>query len=214
MKLYTYFRSSTSYRVRIALNLKGLNYESVFVNLKKEEQMLSTFQKVNPSGGVPVLELEGKTYTQSLAIIELLDAKYTDTSFSVDDLETNIRMKELAYAVSTDIHAVNNLRVLNYLSNELNVEPPQKNEWYKHWINQTFAVLEAKLRIIQSVKDLPFGKPTLFEIVLIPQVYNALRFDVDMSKYQKIMQTYQTCIAIPAFADAAPESQPDAPKTA
>lgn len=210
MRLYTYFRSSTSFRVRIALNLKGISYEPVFVNLKKGEQNSEDFRAINGIGGVPVLEHNGSRITQSLAIIEYLDSLNSTSSFYLNDPLKNIQMKEYAYAVATDIHAINNLRVLNYLSETLNIDNEARNTWYRHWIDVNFAPLEAKLSIDLTASQLPFGKPTLFEIVLVPQVYNALRFEIDMTKYPKILAIYETCMKLPAFLNAAPENQADA----
>ncbi len=210
MRLYTYFRSSTSYRVRIALNLKGLSYEPIFVNLKDGEQKQEGFLKINSASALPVLETSDGRFTQSLAIIDYLESKHPEPSFFLLDVIENTKMKELAYAISTDIHAINNLRVLNYLSNELKVQSEEKTQWYRHWIDVAFEPLEHKLSELKGYEELPFGKSTLFEIVLIPQVYNALRFDVEMSKYPRIMDIYNCCLDIEAFKNASPEIQPDA----
>ena len=210
MQLYTYFRSSTSYRVRIALNLKGLSYDPVFINLKQGEQNLEDFRQINAAASLPVLVTEDGRFTQSLAIIDYLESKYPEKSFYLENLIENTKMKELAFAISTDIHAINNLRVLNYLKNMLGVDEQSRQNWYRHWVEIVLMPLEEKLCVIDTNNGLPFGKPTLFEIVLIPQLYNALRFDVDMSKFPVTKSLYDACLKIEAFKNASPEAQPDA----
>ena len=207
MKLYSYFRSSAAYRVRIAMNLKGIDYDMVPVNLLTGEQKSDDYRLLNVEGLVPVLETDHGLLTQSLAILEWLEEQYPDPSILPQDSWQRAQVRSLAYAVSCDIHPVNNLRVLKYLQNDMQQSDEDKINWYKHWINTGFSALEQKL----SEQQYCWGeKPTIADICLVPQVFNALRFKVDMKAYPKITGIYERCNQLKAFIDAAPENQPDA----
>ncbi|WP_298144275.1 maleylacetoacetate isomerase [uncultured Acinetobacter sp.] len=211
MKLYTYFRSSAAYRVRIALNLKGLEAEQVPVHLVNNggEQHSETYRQVNPSELVPTLTEGDFALGQSLSIIEYLDEKYTDTALLPQDLQQRAQVRAFSLSIACDIHPVNNLRVLQYLAGTLQVTDEQKNAWYKHWVEVGFNTLEALLT--QSNGQYCFGEQaTLADCCLIPQVYNALRFNVDLSAYPKIQSIYAHCNTLKAFQQAAPEAQPEA----
>ncbi|USE35117.1 maleylacetoacetate isomerase [Endozoicomonas sp. SCSIO W0465] len=207
MKLYDYFRSSAAYRVRIALNLKELDYQQSAVNLLKGEQGSEDYKTINPQELVPTLTTDQGELTQSLAIIEWLEEAFPERSIIPGDPWKKARLRSLAYLVSCDIHPINNLRVLKYLQQKLAVSDDAKTQWYKHWIHTGFTALEAQL------DDQPFccsEQPSIADICLVPQVFNALRFKVEMSDFSKIQEIYKHCNTQPAFIDAAPENQPDA----
>ncbi|TMP39485.1 maleylacetoacetate isomerase [Pseudoalteromonas rubra] len=209
MKLYTYFRSSAAYRVRIALNLKQLDHELVPVNLLKSEQQGTDYLSKNAQGLLPALETEQGMLAQSLAILEWLEETFDATPLLPDDAWQKAQIRNFSYAIACDIHPIDNLRVLKYLSNELSVSDEQKNTWYQHWIIEGFK----KLEVILGDDAFCFGDtPTLADVCLVPQVYNALRFKVDMSEFPKITRIYEHCNTLSAFIDAAPENQPDAPQ--
>lgn len=211
MKLYTYFRSSAAYRVRIALNLKGLEAEHVPVHLVKDggEQHSEAYRAMNPSELVPTFVEGDFALAQSLSIIEYLDEKFNETPLLPQDLQQRAQVRAFALSIACDIHPLNNLRVLQYLSGTLQVNDEQKNTWYVHWVQTGFAALEAQLA--QSNGQFCFGDATtLADCCLIPQVYNAKRFNIDLSAYPKIEAIYAHCNTLPAFQTAAPEAQPDA----
>ncbi|MDP1977569.1 maleylacetoacetate isomerase [Undibacterium sp.] len=217
MKLYGYFRSSASYRVRIALNLKGLDYEQVAVHLVKNggEQLAPPFRALNPDALVPVLqdELEGETVnlTQSMAIIEYLDEVYPEISLLPSTPLDRAYVRSLALAIACEIHPVNNLRVLKYLSGTLQVTDEQKNAWYRHWCETGLAVLEKKLAADARTGIFCFGDaPGFADCFLVPQIANAQRFHCDMSGMPTLMRIQQACSEYPAFIKAAPANQPDA----
>ena len=207
MKLYSYFRSSAAYRVRIAMNLKGVDYEMTPVNLLTAEQKSDDYKQLNPEGLVPTLKTEQGILTQSMAILEWLEELYPDPSILPGDVWQRARARSLAYAVSCDIHPINNLRVLKYLQNDLQRSDEEKISWYKHWIDVGFTALEQKLG---DHKYCCTEQPSIADICLVPQVSNALRFKVDMDAYPKIHGIYEYCNQLKAFQDAAPENQPDA----
>lgn len=214
MKLYTYFRSSAAYRVRIALNLKGLDYRSVPVHLVKEggQHRKPDYLAVNPAGLVPSLETDGGVLlTQSLAIIEYLDETHPSPALLPGGAVDRARIRALAQAVACDIHPVNNLRVLKYLQGTLALSDEQKDDWYRHWVEEGLAAVEAML-----LQDRQRGRfchgdaPTLADCCLIPQVYNARRFECRLEQVPTVMAIVGACEALPAFQAAAPEAQPDA----
>ncbi|RZM80579.1 maleylacetoacetate isomerase [Pseudoalteromonas rubra] len=210
MKLYTYFRSSAAYRVRIALNLKALDHELVPVNLLKSEQQGADYLSKNGQGLLPALETDQGVLAQSLAILEWLEETYEATPLLPADPWEKAQIRNFCYAIACDIHPIDNLRVLKYLSNELAVTDEQKNTWYRHWVIEGFKKLETML---DDNSAFCFGdKPTLADVCLVPQVYNALRFKVDMDEFPNIARIYEHCNTLSAFSDAAPENQPDAPK--
>ncbi len=207
MKLYSYFRSSAAYRVRIALNLKGLTHEIVPVNLLKSEQQGEQYLEKNVQGLLPALETDQGMLGQSLAILEWLEDTTETTPILPSDPWQKAQVRNLAYAIAIDIHPLNNLRVLKYLTNELQVTDEQKTKWYQDWIMTGFDKVEKMLG------DTAFccgEQPTLADICLVPQVYNALRFKTPMDNYPKIMAIYNHCNTLKAFSDAAPEQQIDA----
>jgi maleylacetoacetate isomerase len=210
MKLHAYFRSSTSYRLRIALNLKGLDYEIEPVNLLKSEQRGEAYRARNPFAGVPMLEADGRDRAQSMAILEWLDEAYPDRPLLPRDVEDRFTTRELAYAIATELHAVNNLPVLQYLKNEYGKSQDEIDTWYRHWLAKTLEPLEARLAQLGR-GDFLFDAPGLFEVVLIPQVYNARRFAFDFAAMPHIERIEAACLALPAFIRAHPDNQPDTP---
>lgn len=210
MRLHGYFRSSTSYRLRIALNLKGLDYETVPVDLRAAEQKGEDFRALNPFAGVPALELEGKVYAQSMAILEWLDERFSDRPLLPASTEDRFVMRELAYAIATELHAPLNLPVLQYLKRELGHSQGEIDTWNHTWLGKTLCPIEAKLAA-RNTGDFLFNAPGLFEAVLIPQLYNARRFDFDLSAMPHIGKIEAACSELPAFVAAHPDNQPDSP---
>lgn len=211
MKLYGYWRSSAAYRVRIALNLKQLTYENLPVHLMKDggQQNKDGYKALNPAKLVPVLVDGELTLNQSLAIIEYLDETYPSPQLLPDDPAKKAVIRALSLDITSDIHPLNNLRVLQYLSNNFGCTEQQKTQWMHHWLHTGFKALE--LRLQKTYGKYCFGdRLTLADICLVPQVYNALRFQLDMSAYPIISQIYHQCQQLAAFALAAPEEQPDA----
>ncbi|WP_313706820.1 maleylacetoacetate isomerase [Massilia sp.] len=213
MKLHTYYRSSASYRVRIALNLKGLAAEPSYVHLSKNggEQFGAAFDSLNPQHLLPVLEDNGLVLPQSLAIIEYLDETRPGLPLLPADPKGRARVRALSQAIAADIHPINNLRVLKYLSEELAVSDDRKNAWYRHWVALGLEALERQLAGHPATGRFGHGDtPTMFECCLVPQLYNARRFECDLSAYPTLLAIEERCAALPAFADARPEAQPDA----
>jgi maleylacetoacetate isomerase len=210
MKLYGYFRSSTSYRLRIALNLKELAFENIPVSLVTRENKSPAFTARNPFGSVPMLEADGRDRAQSLALLEWLDEAYPTPAFLPRDIEARYTVRELAYAIATEIHAVNNLPVLNYLKDKLGASDTDVGAWYRHWLKRTLDPVEARLAQLGTGDFLHGDAPGLFEIVLIPQLANARRFQYDLSGSPHMTRIEATCLALPAFAAAHPDKQIDA----
>ncbi|WAT17736.1 maleylacetoacetate isomerase [Aurantiacibacter sp. MUD11] len=209
MKLYGYWRSSTSYRLRCALELKGLPYEQEPVNLLESAQRSQAFTARNPFAGVPMLEADGRDRAQSMAIIEWLEERYPEQPLLPADIEQRYTARELAYAIATELHAPLNLPVLKYLKNELGQEQEAIDTWYRHWLAKTLRPLERRLEQLDT-GDFLFDAPGLFEAVLIPQLYNARRFDYDLSDSPRTLRIEQACLVLPAFERAHPANQPDA----
>lgn len=213
MKLYTYFRSSAAYRVRIALNLKGLSYEAIPVHLLRSggEQLQDDYRKINPSAAVPALQDERGTLTQSMAILEYLEEIHADVPLLPPDPLGRARVRELAQIVACDIHPLNNLRVLRYLKHTVGVSEETKDEWYRHWVREGLATLEAHLERDCGTGHFCHGEtPTLADCFLVPQVFNAERFGVDVAAYPNIARINANCVVLPAFEHAHPSRQPDA----
>lgn len=213
MKLHTYFRSSAAYRVRIALALKELDYETVAVHLTKGggEQFGAVFSALNPQQLLPVLEDGGDALSQSLAIIEYLDEAYPGVALLPATAIERARVRSLALAIACDIHPLNNLRVLRYLVHDLKVTPEQKDAWYRHWIALGLAALEQRLAREGATGKFCHGdNPTLADCCLVPQVYNARRFGCDLAPYPTILRIDAACQALPAFQHAHPDRQADA----
>lgn len=212
MKLYGYFRSGTSHRTRIAMNLKQLDYESISINLAQDEQLQSTFKAINPQGLVPVLEAKDLVMFQSPAILEWLEEAYPQPPLLPDDTVGRVRVRSLSAIIGCDIHPINNRRILQYLRNELNVDESQVITWCQRWISEGFAALESLLAEDKHRGDFCYGnQPTLADCYLIPQVYSARRFKVDLSPYPNIVAIDKHCHTLQAFIEAAPENQPDTP---
>ena len=215
MKLYTYFRSSASFRVRIAMELKGLSYEPTFIHLTRNggEQNTAEFQEINPQGFVPVLvDDDGNRITQSLAIIEYLEEKYPDTTpLLPKDTAGRARVRSLSLLISSEIHPLNNLRVLGYLTGPMGLSEEQKLAWYKHWIDLGLTQLEQRLANEKGTGKFCHGDaPTIADCALVPQIFNAQRFECDLSKMPTVMRIFNTCMALQAFRSAHPSKQPDA----
>jgi maleylacetoacetate isomerase len=210
MKLYSYFRSSAAYRVRIALNLKGLPYEYVPIHLRQGEQRGEAYRALNPQGLVPVLADERGTFTQSLAIIEYLDESHPDPPLLPHTAPARARVRAIAQAIACDIHPLDNTRVLQYLTRTLGVSEEAKNTWYRHWIDLGFAALEARLAADPATGAFCHGaSPTLADVCLVPQLANARRLPLPLTAYPTLLRIEAACTALPAFAAAAPERQPD-----
>jgi maleylpyruvate isomerase len=217
MKLYGYFRSSASYRVRIALNLKGLAYESVAVHLVKNggEQLSASFRALNPEALVPALvdEHEGNevALSQSLAIIEYLEEKYPASPLLPENLLDRAHVRALSLAIACDVHPLSNLRVLKYLTGTLGMSEEQKNTWYQHWCMTGLRALETKIVADPRTGKFCYGDtPTLADCCLVPQIYNAQRFKCDLSSVPQLMRIHQNCMDLAAFDLAAPANQADA----
>jgi len=204
--LYDYFRSSASYRVRIALNLKGVKYEQRPINLAKSAQKKAEFRELNPQGFVPMLEIDGHKLTQSLSIIVYLDQKYREPPLMPADPADAAHVRSLALTVACDIHPLNNLRVLKYLKGELGLSEEAKDEWYRHWVAEGLAALEEMAR--PRAGAFLFGdQPTIADVCLVPQLYNARRFSVPISDYPTLRRADETASAHAAFAAAHPDRQ-------
>ncbi|MEL7518060.1 MAG: maleylacetoacetate isomerase [Pseudomonadota bacterium] len=215
MKLYGYYRSSTSYRLRIALELKGLAFENVPVNLLTAEQKGEAFTSRNPFASVPMLEADGRDRAQSMALIEWLEEAYPTPPLLPADPEDRYTVRELTYAIATELHAPLNLPVLKWLKDEYGKSQDEIGEWYRHWLKRTLDPVEA--RLAQLAKNGPCGDflmdaPGLFEVVLLPQVYNAQRFDYDFGTSPHIQRIERACLALPAFQRAHPDNQTDNPE--
>jgi maleylpyruvate isomerase len=213
MKIYGYFRSSASYRVRIALNLKGLapDFESVHFHKDGGQQFSETFRRLNPQSLVPVLEDNGEILTQSLAIIEYLDETRGGMQLLPTDPLGRARVRSLSQLIACDIHPLNNLKVLKYLTGTLQLSEEQKLAWYRHWTESGLAALEARLAKDRATGTFCHGDaPTMADCCLVPQVFNARRFECDMQPFPTVLHIYDNCQAMEAFRQAAPGVQPDA----
>jgi maleylacetoacetate isomerase len=213
MKLYTFFRSSASYRVRIALNLKGMAYEQVPVHLRRGggEQLQPAYKAINPQALVPALEDNGRILTQSLAIIEYLEEKYPAVPLLPKDPGDRALVRSMALVVACEVHPIQNLRVLNYVKSKYDQTDEQVNQWAQHWINLGLTALEQMIVAQSHPGEFCFGNAaTVADICLVPQLGNARRYGCDLSRYPNIVRIEKKCMALAAFADAAPEKQPDA----
>ncbi|MEM7280841.1 MAG: maleylacetoacetate isomerase [Pseudomonadota bacterium] len=210
MKLYSYWRSSAAYRVRIALNLKGLDYEIETVDLVSGAHKAKEYRAINVQTLVPSLDCDGQVIHQSLTILEYLEEKFPQHPLLPDDREEKATVRALAQMVACDIHPLNNLRVLKYLVGPLEVSHDAKAQWYKHWVAEGFHAVEARLE--QTAGKYCVGDGiTHADVCLVPQVYNARRFDCDLGPYPNIVRIEQDCLTLRAFNTAVPEKQPDAP---
>jgi maleylacetoacetate isomerase len=211
MKLYTFFRSSASYRVRIALNLKGLDYEQIPIHLRRGEQISSSYKAINPQALVPTLEENGRLVTQSLAIIEYLEERNPQPPLLPRDPADRATVRSMALAIACEVHPLQNLRVLNYLRGELRHGEEEANRWARYWISLGLEALERSIVSLAKRGDFCFGEtPTLADIFLVPQLSNAKRFGCDLTPFPTLVQIAANCLKLPAFVNAAPENQPDA----
>ena len=213
LQLYSYFRSSAAYRVRIALNLKGLPFEYIPVHLLKDggQQHAADYQGINPAELVPALVEDGHAITQSLAIMEYLDETHPEPALLPRDALGRARVRALAQSIACEMHPLNNLRVLQYLERDLKLDETAKNTWYRHWVTVGFTALEAMLANNPNTGIFCHGDtPGLADCCLMPQILNARRFDTPLDPFPTILRIETTCLALDAFAKAAPQLQPDA----
>jgi maleylacetoacetate isomerase len=210
MKLYTYFRSSAAFRVRIALNLKGLAYEPTFVHLAKGEHRAPAYGEVNPQALLPTLEDGGRLLTQSLAILEYLEETHPVPPLLPKNPFERARVRSLAMLVACEIHPVNNLRVLQHLKRALGQSEEQVSAWYRHWIGDGLAKLEADLARPDTGIYCHGNLPSIADCCLVPQVFNAQRYQCDTSPYPTVMRVFAACMKLDAFDLAQPAKQPDA----
>jgi maleylpyruvate isomerase len=210
MKLYGFSRSSAAFRVRVALNLKGIAYEDGFVHLRRGEQRGAEYLAVNPQGLVPALETDGRTLIQSMAIIEYLDEQHPAPPLLPRDPAGRARVRALAEIVACDIHPINNLRVLRYLHGPLGHDQGAIETWYNHWIAAGFEALERLLTADNHTGEFCHGDaPGLADIALVPQAVNSERYRLDLSPYPTIARIYANCMRLDAFSAAHPDNQPD-----
>lgn len=210
MKLYGFFRSSAAFRVRIALNLKGLAYDAVSIHLRRNDQAKPDYHGVNPQGLVPALEIDGQTLIQSLAIIEYLDEIHPDPPLLPQTPGERARVRALADIVACDIHPINNLRVLRYLTHSFARSESDIGAWYNHWIEAGFQALEVLLAEDARTGIFCHGdRPGLADIALVPQVVNAERYRLDMAPYPTITRICDSCMMLAPFQAAHPDNQPD-----
>lgn len=211
MKLYTYFRSSAAYRVRIALNLKGLPWEPVAVCLARGEQNAPDYRAVHPAALVPALDIGDAVLTQSLAIIEYLEETYPQPALLPADPLGRARVRAIAQSIACEIHPINNLRVLHYLSDEMGLDEAHKRTWYQHWVDTGLATVERQLAGYPSTGRFCHGDtPGLADTCLVPQIYNARRFHCRLDHLPTVLRIVEACEALPAFQAAAPGAQADA----
>lgn len=209
MKLYNYFRSSSSFRVRIALNLKGLAYDYVAVHIAKGEHKLSAYADVSADGLVPVLDINGRRLSQSLAIIEYLDELHPEPALLPADPFERAQVRALSQSIACEIHPINNLRVLKYLSTELHVSDDAKNTWYRHWVRSGLEAFERQLALLPPSRFCFGETPTLADCCLVPQIFNGQRFKVNFEGLPRTMAAFEACMQLPAFQQAQPSACPD-----
>ena len=209
MQLYNYFRSSASYRVRIALALKGLGFDYMPVHLAKNEQFSESYEAVSASRLVPLLRDGDVTLTQSLAIMEYLDETHPEPPLLPADPAARARVRALALDIACEIHPLNNLRVLRYLVRDMKVGESDKNRWYRHWVETGLEVVERQLAARPS-RFCHGDAPTVADCVLVPQIFNAKRFDCRLDHVPQVMRVFDACMQLPAFADTQPSKCPDA----
>jgi maleylpyruvate isomerase len=213
LKLYNYYRSSASFRVRIALKLKGLNYDYVPVHLTRGggQQFAPEFKSLNADALIPVLDDDGRVLTQSLAIIEYLDETHPEPPLLPASPLDRAYVRGFALTIACEIHPLNNLRVLRYLVKELGASEDSKNIWYRHWVEQGLAALEARVVAERrSGRHVLGDQVSIADVVLVPQVFNAKRYDCRLDHVPTLMRIFDHCMELPAFADAQPSRQPDA----
>ena len=209
MKLHNYFRSSASFRVRIALALKGLAYEYHSVHLAKGEQFQDAFTQLNSDALVPMLEMDGLRLTQSMAIMEYLDETHPTPALLPTDAAGRARVRALSQAIACEIHPINNLRILKYLSGTLKVDEDTKNTWYRHWVDLGLQAFEKQLAHSPAGAFCHGDTPGMADCVLVPQIFNAQRFNVDLRGFKRTMAVFNACMTLPAFQQAQPSACPD-----
>ena len=209
MKLYSYFRSSASFRVRIALALKGLPYDYVPVHLAKGQQLQEDFVAVNADALVPVLEVDGLRLTQSMAIMEFLDEQFPQTPLMPQGAAGKARVRALSQSIACEIHPLNNLRVLKYLTGPLKLDEDSKNTWYHHWVRSGLEAFEKQLHHPATGRFCHGDHVSMADCVLVPQIFNAKRFKVDLSGLDRTLQIFEACMALPTFQAAQPSACPD-----
>jgi maleylacetoacetate isomerase len=213
MKLYTYFHSSASYRVRIALNYKGIAHQSAFIHLQKAEQSAPPYKAVSPAGLVPALEDGGRVLSQSLAIIEYLDETHPGPKLIPASPVDRAYVRAFSQIVACEIHPLNNMRTLNHIRQAYGLDQEGVNAWYRHWIADGFAMMEGFLA--REGRSGPFclgGQVSMADCCLVPQVFNAQRYKCDLAPYPTVMRINDECVKLDAFIAAHPMNQPDAPK--
>jgi maleylpyruvate isomerase len=211
MKLYTFFRSGTSHRLRIALNLKGLRYEQVAVDLRREQHLSDDYRRINPQQLVPALDIGGRVMTQSPAIIEWLEERHPLPALLPADADERVQVRALAAIVGCDIHPVNNRRILEALRHRFGADDAAVNDWCGSWIGAGFDAFEALVQADGQPGPFAFGdQPTLADVYLVPQIESARRFKVDMSRWPRLAAIDEACAGLDAFQRAAPAAQPDA----
>ncbi|HKR33939.1 MAG TPA: maleylacetoacetate isomerase [Steroidobacteraceae bacterium] len=211
MKLYTFFRSSAAFRVRIALNLKGLQYESLPKAFARNEHRAPEYLALNPQGLIPALAVDGVVLSQSLAIIEYLNDRHPAPPLLPDDPLDRARVRSMALAIACEIHPLNNLRVLNYLRDSLQQDDAGVGTWYRHWVSEGFRGLELQAQEFSAKGRYCFGDAvSLADVLLVPQMFNARRFKTDLTPFPTLVGISTHLEALPAFAAARPEVQPDA----
>lgn len=209
MKLYNYFRSSASFRVRIALALKGLPYEYVAVHLARGEHQREPYASIAADGLVPTLEDGGHRLSQSMAIIEYLDEKHPEPALLPRDALGRAQVRALAQSIACEIHPVNNLRVLKYLTRELQVTEEAKNTWYRHWVRDGLLAFERQLARLPESRFCWGDTPSLADCCLVPQIFNGRRFDADLGGLPRTMAAFDACMRLEAFQSAQPSRCPD-----
>lgn len=213
LKLYTYYRSSAAYRIRIALNYKNLPFESIPINLYAGEHLSNTYNKVNAQSKVPTFEEDGFQLGQSSAILEYLEEKYPKPALLPTDLQDRAWVRYLAQIIISDMHPINNLPVLKYLADPLKLSQETIQIWYHHWLKKGFDALETVLANHPKCKFFCFGdSPTFADICLIPQLYNAKRFQFNLDNYPTLNRINEHCLTLPYFKNATPENQIDCPQ--
>jgi maleylacetoacetate isomerase len=210
MKLYNYFRSSASYRVRIALALKGIDYEYKSVHLAKNEQFNESYAAVSASRLVPLLQDGDTRVTQSLAIIEYLDETHPEPPLLPRDAAGRARVRSLAYDIACEIHPLNNLRVLRYLVRDLKLSEDDKDRWYRHWVETGLETVERQLADPRTGRYCHGDAPTLADVTLVPQIFNAQRLNCRIDHVPTVMRVFEACMKLDAFEQTRPEKCPDA----
>jgi maleylacetoacetate isomerase/maleylpyruvate isomerase len=209
MELHNYFRSSASFRVRIALELKGLSYDYIAVHLAKGDHKKEPYAALSADTLVPLLEVDGEKLSQSMAIIEYLDEKHPVPALLPADALGRAKVRALAQSIACEIHPLNNLRVLRYLVRELKVEEQAKSAWYRHWCREGLEAFERQLIALPASIYCYGNTPTLADCCLVPQIFNAARFNVSFDGLPRTMAAYDACMALPAFQQAQPSACPD-----